>query len=315
VPTGNDTRSSRPRARARVLLLCALALLIAPAAGHAAALTGAPPSLPGPPPAAGSGFPAPPAPGSVAVTAADRAAVTIPTRVSGPGLLNGTVRLHRLRLSLAIACRTGARLSLTAAAIRRGILARTSYRCQARRASPQLSLSHADARRLAALRSTTATLTIATANTTEQLSLTLTAGLTRPSYWTDGGLQCSLLGDYTADLAAPNFTITPSTTIDVRPWIAWYTAATGWQWLGTTGPNTSRWYRWTATPDGIQQFKTPAGAINPWTWAPISVHPAQHTYAIGVFEVRYWYPHPQYAWSYTRSSLNANTPATYCTYP
>ena len=101
-----------------------------------------------------------------------------------------------------------------------------------------------------------------------------------------------------AILVAPNFTVTPSAIIDVRPWFAFYTPSNGWRWLGTTGVNSSSWYRWSATPTGVATWMTPAGALNPWTWAPLPVRPGQQTYAITAFEVIYWYAHPRYVWAY-----------------
>jgi hypothetical protein len=315
VATGNHTRARRARAAGGSVLLCAFALLmvwtIGPATGRAAAL----PALPGPPPGAGSGFSAPPTPGSVPEAAPLGAGATLPARVSGPGLLSGTALLSGREFSLAIACQTSGQVSVAAPAIGPGVLARAGYACRNRRASAQLSLSRAAAGRLAALGSTLASLTIGRGKAIERPSLTLEARPARATEWSDGGLECQLLGEYTPYLAAPNFTVTPAVEIDVRPWVAWYTVATGWQWLGTAGINASRWYRWTATPDGVDQFKTPAGAIAPWTWAPIHVRPSQHTYAIGVFEVRYWYTHPRYAWSYAPSTLATNASTTYCSYP
>lgn len=297
------------------MLLCIVALLLActtmPAAGHAAA----PPALPGPPPGAGSGFSTPPNPGSVPEAAPLGASATIPARVSGPGLLSGTALLRGRGFSLAIACQASGQVSVAVPALGRGVLARAGYSCRNRRASAQLSLSRAAAGRLAGLGSTLASVTFGRGKATERASLTLQARPGRATFWSDGGLECQLLGDTTPYLAAPNFTVTPTVEIDVRPWVAWYTAATGWRWLGTAGINASRWYRWTATPGGVDQFKTPAGAIAPWTWAPIHVRPGQHTYAIGVFEVRYWYTHPRYAWSYAPSTLATNASSTYCSYP
>jgi hypothetical protein len=127
-------------------------------------------------------------------------------------------------------------------------------------------------------------------------------------------MECSLLGADTPYLVAPNFTVGPPAIIDVRPWVAWYTAATGWRWIGTTGVNSSSWYRWTATPAGVQQWFTPTGALNPWTWAPIRVRAGRGMYTLGVFEVVYWYPHPRYVWQYTRSRLGPASTGTYCTY-
>jgi len=97
--------------------------------------------------------------------------------------------------------------------------------------------------------------------------------------------------------------------------VAWSTAGEGWRWLGTAGVNASRWYRWTATATGVSQWETPLGAINPWTWGPISVHPGADTYMIGVVEIVYWYTHPRYAWKYTLASPRTGSLTTYCSYP
>ena len=149
----------------------------------------------------------------------------------------------------------------------------------------------------------------------EHFSVTLEARPTPPAYWSNGGLECSFLGDYEPYSVAPNFTVAPPAIIDVRPWVAWYTPANGWRWLGTSGVNASGWYRWSATPSGVLTWGTPAGALNPWTWGPIHVPAGRQTYAIGVFELIYWYAQPRYVWAYTRSGLNASTPGTYCVFP
>jgi hypothetical protein len=137
---------------------------------------------------------------------------------------------------------------------------------------------------------------------TEQLSVMVGPSPPSPDFWTSAfGLECSSPGSNQAELLAPNFTVTPATTIDVRPWLAWYTTATGWQWLGTEGPNASRWYRWTGTPDGVAEWHTPSGGINPWTWGPVSVSPGNGAYVIAVLEAVYWYSHPVYVWRYAHS--------------
>ncbi len=169
--------------------------------------------------------------------------------------------------------------------------------------------------RLARLGSTLAAATFRQGGATERLSLTLEARVQAPSFWSDGGLQCTTLGDFEAYLVAPNFKVAPSVTIDVRPWVAWYTTANGWRWLGVRGINASRWYRSTATPNGIAEWRTPTGALNPWTWAPIYVPAGQRIQAIGVFEVVYWYSRPTYVWRYTRSSPTLDQLGTYCNYP
>ena len=303
-------------AHIRVLLLCSAAVWTAYLPAPAAGQTGAPSALPGPPPGAGSGLPDPPAPGHGPATPPVGPSATIPARVSGPGLLSGTVRPQRGgRLTLQIACTTRGRVSVSAPAIRAGTLATGSYPCRHRRATAQLSIRTADRTRLARLGSTLAEVILRQGGATQRLSVTLEARVQAPSFWTDGGLQCTTLGDYEAYLVAPNFKVSPSVTIDVRPWVAWYTTANGWRWLGVRGINASRWYRSTATPDGVVEWKTPTGARNAWTWAPIHVPAGRRTYAIGVFEVVYWYSRPTYVWRYTRSSPTLNQLGTYCNYP
>jgi hypothetical protein len=168
---------------------------------------------------------------------------------------------------------------------------------------------------LTAIAPTLANVTLGRGAATARLSIILQTSTRSPSYWSDGGLQCSVLGSYEPYLVAPNFTGMPAVVLDVRPWVAWYTHTDGWRWFGTAGVNASRWYRATATPSGIEQWKTSTGAVNPWTWAPIYVHPGGDTYAIGVFEVVYWYARPLDTWRYTRSSLGGTALTTYCNYP
>ena len=241
-------------------------------------------------------------------------ASSLPTNFPGPGLRGGFVLVQRRALTLNIACRTGGQVSLTASALGSGVLARGAYACRARQGSAQLSLRPAAANRLVTLGSTVARVALG-AGTAERFSITLEARPAPPSYWSNGGVECSLLGPYQPYLVAPNFTVTPPVIIDVRPWVAWYTPANGWRWLGTNGVNNSSWYRWWATPSGVDTWMTPAGALNPWTWAPIGVRPGQQTYMIGAFELIYWYAHPRYVWAYARSRLNASALGTYCMFP
>ena len=305
---------TRQMTRIRVLLLCGAMAGMAYSAAPAAGEPGAPSTLPGPPPGAGSGLPGPPAPGQRPPTPPVGPPATIPAGVSGPGLLSGTVRPQSGRLTLHIACRTGGRVSINAPAIRAGTVATGSYRCRNRRATAPLPIRAADVARLARLGSTLASVTFREGGGTERLSLTLEAHAQAPSFWTDGGLQCTTLGDHEAYLVAPDFKA-PTVTIDVRPWVAWYTTANGWRWLGVRGINSSRWYRSTATPGGIVEWRTPAGALNPWTWAPIYFPAGQRIEAIGVFEVVYWYSRPTYVWRYARSSPILDQLGTYCNYP
>ena len=239
---------------------------------------------------------------------------SLPTRFTGAGLRSGFILVQGQRLTLPVACRTGGQVSLTAAGLGPGVLARGRYACRNREGSAQLSLRPAAGRKLAALKSTLGSVTLGTGNA-ERFAITLESRPIAPPYWSNGGLQCSLLGSYEPYLVAPNFTVTPPAIIDVRPWVAWYTPANGWRWFGTTGVNSSSWYRWSATSSGVATWMTPAGALNPWTWAPIRVPSGRQTEAIGVFELIYWYAHPRYVWAYTHSQLSAPTPRTYCTFP
>jgi hypothetical protein len=139
-----------------------------------------------------------------------------------------------------------------------------------------------------------------------------------PSYWTSAyGLRCpASASDPSTLLIAPNFSATPPTTVDVRPWLAWYTPATGWQWLGTLGPNHSAWYRWTATPGGVAEWQQPGAG--PWTWGPISVAPGHGTYLVAVLESVYWYTHPNVVWGYAHSEpdpASTSDTSTFCAYP
>ncbi|MGH2858350.1 MAG: hypothetical protein ACRDMJ_12820, partial [Solirubrobacteraceae bacterium] len=174
-----------------------------------------------------------------------------------------------------------------------------------------LRLPAAGARRVGALRSTIGTLTLSHS----RFSLTLSTRPARPAVWSDGGLQCDFYGANSPFLVAPNFTVTPAVAIDIRPWIAFYTRSAGWQWLGTEGLNRSRWYQWTASPGGVLQWYTPAGALNRWTWAPLTVPSGRGLSAVGVFEVAYLYAHPTYVWRLAPSQSRGGAVSDYCSYP
>ncbi len=215
-----------------------------------------------------------------------------------------------------IACQTGGRINVTARSVGAGILASASYVCRGRRATARVSLTPAAAQRIARLGSTIAQLSFVQGHTTTQrLALTVEGRPQTPTYWSDGGLRCNPSTGSQAEIVAPNFRVTPPTTIDVRPWLAWYTSAAGWRWLGVSGINASRWYRWTATPGGVAEWGTPTGTISPWTWTPIGVPAGQSIYAVSVFEVIYWYSRPVYVWRYAPSSPSLNVTTTYCNYP
>jgi len=299
-------------ARRTSILAAWAAAVLALWCGSAAAAGGTPP-LPGPPPIAGAALPAAPPPGTIPASGGTGPAASLPSAVSGPGLRSGFIGVRNRKLTLPLACSSSGRVTLTAPAVRRGTLAKGRFNCQQRQASAQLSLRPGDARRLTALRSTVAGVSFGP-GVAKRFSIVLQSRSGPPPYWSDGGMECSLLGADTPYLVAPNFTVGPPAIIDVRPWVAWYTAATGWRWIGTTGVNSSSWYRWTATPAGVQQWFTPTGALNPWTWAPVHVRAGRGMYTLGVFEVVYWYRHPRYVWQYTRSRLGPAATGTYCTY-
>ena len=92
---------------------------------------------------------------------------------------------------------------------------------------------------------------------TETLSVMVGPNTAVPEFWTSVfGLQCGASGANQATLLAPNFTVTPTTTIDVRPWLAWYPprpGGSGWvpkdqtQVAGSAGRG-----RRTALPNGTR---------------------------------------------------------------
>jgi hypothetical protein len=234
----------------------------------------------------------------------------IPGTVPGPGLLGGDPRLRGRKLTLALACHANGSASLSVTSIRQAPLARGRYACRNGRSTLSLTLPAADAHRFGS--PVIGSLALGSG---QQISVTLSSRPVRHAFWSDGGLQCNLFGADQPYLVAPNFRVTPATTIDVRPWVAFYTPADGWRWLGTGGLNRSSWYQWATGPTGISSWLTPTGALNPWTWAPIRVGSGHGTYAIGVFEVEYLYFHHTYEWRYARSQTATGPRMTYCSFP
>lgn len=263
---------------------------------------GGPAGLPGPPPGAGTGLPLPPPPAQAPPPEPFGPAVTIPLDPSGPGLLFGSAGLSGRRLRLQIACSTGGSATLSVPGFATGTVGQARYKCLAGRSTVSFSLSKRVTQQITGSGSVLARVSFKQNGVTESQSVMVGPRSASPGFWTSVfGLQCGAPGADQAELTAPNFTVTPATTIDVRPWLAWYTAATGWQWLGAEGPNASRWYRWTGTPNGVAEWQTSSGKVNPWTWAPITVAPGHGTYVIAVFEAVYWYSHPVYIWQYAHS--------------
>jgi hypothetical protein len=282
-------------------MIVALAALAAPAGSLAAT----PPGLPGPPPGAGTGFPIPPAPGASPGPAASLGATTLPTTTAGPGVLTGFVTLSGRSVSVKLACAASGSATLLGA--------RTTYRCRHGRSTATFVLTRARAATVPRLGGIAAKLTVVAQGRTESLTVSVSEILPAPSYWTSNfGLSCNAHGSDIAQLTAPNFSASLPTTIDVRPWLAWYTPSTGWQWLGARGPAKSSWYRWTATPTGVFEWQHNP-TIDPWTWSPITVAAGHGTYVVAVFEAVYWYSDPAYVWNYARTQPGSLT--TDCVYP
>lgn len=304
--------------RTRPLTSC---LLLTCAAGVGTAAPGAaaaPPPLPGPPPGAAAGFPLPPGPAPPPAPAPGPG-TAIPASGDGPALAAGSAAVAANgRLTLRVVCRAGGRASLSVAALGAPALAQASYRCRDGRAAVPLRIASGDAQRLTRISPAVGRVTLRQGGATARVSIVLAAAgrSSSPGVWSDGGLQCYSPGPSQAYLVAPNFTVTPSTSIDIRPWVATHTAAGGWRWLGVAGRNASRWLRLTATPKGVAQWLDPSGALNPWTWGPIDIPAGEGLSAIGVFEIVYWYGgRPTYLWKYTNSFVAAQTAGAYCTYP
>jgi hypothetical protein len=318
VSTRNHLRSRLVRPSLRLTLaltaVAAIAVIGSAPATAATGLTGPPIGLPGPPPLAMTDYPTPPVVGSVPPAGPAGPPATVPAKVGGPGLLSGIVRAQGRQVTLQIACSGNGSAAVSAAAVAKGALARGSYTCANHRASVQLKLSAAAAHELGLLKSTLGHVTLGKGGATAQYAITLESRATAPPRWSDGGLVCNFYGPDSPMVSAPNFTVQPPAIIDIRPWVAFYTADNGWRWLGTAGLNKSLWYRGTATPTGVTQWRTPGGALNRFTWAPITIRPGANTYAVGVFEVVYWYTHMRYVWEYTSSLMANGAKSPYCAY-
>jgi hypothetical protein len=293
-------------------LAIAAALVALAGSGNTALAAGPPPGLPGPPPGAGTGLPLPPPPGQAPPAQASLPAVGITGAPYGPGLLSGYSAVSGTKLPVTIACQANGKAQLRAGSVS----VKATYRCARGRSTVRFALTRSQARGIANSSGLSGALTLTQGAQTVRLSLSLGRRAPAPLFWTSAfGLGCTAAGPQSPELVAPNFTSTPApTTIDVRPWLAWYTSATGWQWLGARGPGSSTWYRWTATPSGVAEWQQPTG-ISPWTWGPIGITAGHGTYVIAVLEAVYWYSHPTTVWEYARSEPSSTTVATYCVYP
>ena len=293
---------------ARPLLVLTAVMLCLPATAAAQA----PPGPPGPPP--GNGADLPGSPGTAPAFVPPGAPAAVPD-TTGPGLLSGeSVALNRSQrtFSVKFACQGAGTVRVRAARVSGGDLARGRYRCVAGRASAQLTVTRKVASRLARRRAAAATAIVGAA----RLYFTLTAGRRSAApagFWTDGHLQCE-----PGYLVEPDFTAKSPIPISTRGWVAWYTAGSGWHWLGSGGENRGRWNTWTATPTGVAQFH-PGGAPVPvpWTLGPITVPAGRGIYTAGVYEIVYWVAgRPQYAWQYvnagTTGAVAAGAATNYC---
>ncbi len=299
--------------------MAVLALAIVPAPASAQ-------TPPGPPPGNGTDLPAPP--GTAPAFVAPGTAAAIPAGAPAPGLLGGgAIALNRAKrtFSVPFACQGSGTVSVTAKRAAAGTLARASFRCASGRATARLRLSKTVAAKVAKRRTVAATATIRQGARSQRVAFSLTAGLPpakAKGFWTDGHLQCSQDGSGAppAYLTQPDFTTRTATPISTRGWIAWYTAAGGWHWLGSGGENVGRWDTWTATLGGIAQFH-PDGATTPipFTWGPVSVPSGKGIRTIGVYEIVYWVGgRPDYQWQYvnagTTGAAAAGAGTLYCTY-
>lgn len=316
-PARDGRRRHRLGAAAAALLACGGAAVACTAAAPLAVAQT--PPLPGPPPGAGAGFPLPPAAGSTAAAppAGPPGAIAPPSRA--PALADGDAAVSSAgRLTLSVACRTGGRARLDVPALGTAALARATYACRGGRAAVRMRIRREHVPRLARLSPAVGRVALQERGASARISVALGAAgrPASPGDWSDGGLQCASPSPSQTYLVAPNFTVSPSTSIAVRPWIAAYTTAGGWRWLGLAGAGSSRWLELTATPAGIAQWLQPTGALNPWTWGPVSFPASESTFAVGVFEVIYWYGgRPTYVWRYTRSFVASQPAGSFCAFP
>ncbi len=315
-PRRSDTRARWLPALASVALLAALPV---------ASAAKAPPGPPGPPPGNGGDLPAPPGTALALVPPGTPAAV--PLGATGPGLLSdGNVGLNRATrtFSLPFACQGSGSVSVRALTLSTKTFAKADYRCSANRAMAKLHVAANVATRLARQPPVAATAIVRQSGKSWKLFFTLRAGGKRPAqkgFWTDGHLQCSdAAGGPRAYLVEPDFTTKAPTPVSTRGWVAWYTPAAGWHWLGVRGERLNNWSNWSASVSGIAQFH-PGGSPTPvpWTWGPVSVPTGQSIYAVGVYEIVYWVGgKPDYQWQYVNAGVTSAPAAgggkLYCTY-
>jgi hypothetical protein len=296
-----------------------LALVLAATALPATAAAQAPPGPPGPPPGNGTDLPA--SPGTAQPFVPPGAVAAIPD-TSGPGLLTGdAVALNRARrsFSLQLACQGNGSIKVRAKRVAAGDVATARYRCTQGRATARFTTTRKIAKRVTSRRTAAATAIVSQAGKPSRLYFNLTAGKTsaqNKGFWTDGHLDCTQ-----GYLVEPDFTTKSPIPISTRGWVAWYTPAAGWHWLGNIGEDAGRWNAWTASVSGVTQFH-PDGAVIPvpWTMGPIAVPAGRGIYAVGVYEIVYWVGgRAEHQWQYvnagTTGAVAAGAPNQYCVYP
>jgi hypothetical protein len=296
-----------------------LVLLLAAAASPATATAQAPPGPPGPPP--GNGTDLPSSPGSAPASVPPGTAAAIPD-TTGPGLLTAErVALNRARRTFAVrlACQSDGTVRVRSTRVAASDIARARYRCASGRATARLSVTRKIAKRLARRRTVAATAIVHQGGRDARVYFDLSSGRTSTpakGFWTDGHLQCA-----PGYLVEPDFTAKSTIPISTRGWVAWYTPAGGWHWLGSAGENAGRWNAWTASVSGVQQFHPNGTAVPvPWTLGPIAVPAARGIYAVGVYEIVYWVGgRPDHQWQYvnagTTGAVAAGAATHYCVYP
>jgi hypothetical protein len=282
-----------------------------------------PPGPPGPPPGNGMDLPAPPGTGPAFVPPGPP--TTLPAAPSGPGLLDASGATFNRRTRsfvLQLACQANGTLSFSARAAGRGTLGKTRYRCAGNRSRVRVTVARKAAGRLVRRKVVAARATVKQGGRTARLDFDLRVGkgaAAAAGFWTDGHLLCTPDGvTPQAYLAEPDFTTAQPTRISTRGWVAWYTPAGGWHWLGADGENRGRWETWTATVGGVEQFH-PNGQTSPtpFTWGPITVPPGVQT--VGVYEIVYWVAGlPEHRWQYVNAgptgAVAAGAPTQYCSY-
>jgi hypothetical protein len=300
-----------------------LGALVLAALTPPAAMAQGPAGPPGPPPENGLRLPAPP--GTAQPFVPPGPPVTVPAQPTGPGLLNAagaTFNRKTRSIALPFACQANGTISFTAPAAGRGTLDKARYRCSGNRSRAQLTVSRKVASKIVRRKHVAARATVKQGSRTAKLDFDLHLSTSAPKaagFWTDGHLLCTPDGATPQGyLAEPDFTTQSPTRISTRGWVAWYTAAGGWHWLGLDGESKGRWETWTATVGGVEQFHPSGpGTPSPFTWGPITVPPGIQT--VGVYEIVYWVGGlPQYTWHYVNAgstgAVAAGGATQYCAY-